>query len=474
MDPVYFSAVKLISLFKEKKLSPVELMNHIIKRYEEVNPKINAFCFTYFDEALSAAQLSEKKYFERSDDLLPLEGIPLAIKDESPIKGQYYTEGSLVYRDRMADSTSCGVERLVNSGAIIHARTTTPEFCCTSFCHTKLWGVTRNPWNLEFTPGGSSGGAAASLSAGTTTLANGSDIGGSIRIPAGACGLVGFKPPYGRNPESYPFNLDYYNHQGPLARSVEDCALMQNVMSGPHPHDIATVRPKLIIPKKFDPIKGWKIFYSMDLGYFEVDSDVIKNTKNALEKFKELGAAVEEIKLDWNKDEFESFTHAYWVHLFGNSYAHLLENHKDKLTNYAIGFASRARNSTGDKLLACNTFAGKIYEKFGPILDKCNVFVCPTNALPSIKADIDITKEDVVINGKKLTSPDMGWTMSYPFNVLSRCPVLTIPTGLAKNNIPTGIQIVGKTFDDVSVFQAANNFERIDPWYENNKKRPHL
>lgn len=143
-------------------------------------------------------------------------------------------------------------------------------------------GVTRNPWNLEFTTGGSSGGAAASLASGTSSIATGSDIGGSIRILAAACGVVGYKPPYGRNPDDPPFNLDFFCHTGPLARTVKDTILLQNVMAGPSTKDIATLRPKLRLPMEYKPIKDWKIAYSMDLNVFEVDAEVRKNTLAAL------------------------------------------------------------------------------------------------------------------------------------------------------------------------------------------------
>ena len=166
------------------------------------------------------------------------------------------------------------VERIKRAGAIIHGRSTAPEFSAAGVTHSKLWGVTRNPWNTDFTPGGSSGGAAAQLAAGTTTLANGSDIGGSIRIPASCCGVVGFKPPYGRVPEEPGMNLDFYCHEGPLARTVSDCALFENVLAGPHPKDITTLKPKLRIPAGLKGIEGWKIAYSIDLGYCEVDPEV--------------------------------------------------------------------------------------------------------------------------------------------------------------------------------------------------------
>ena len=159
----------------------------------------------------------------------------MCVKDETAMKGERSTQGSLILKDNIDTTTAPIMERALRAGAIVHGRSTAPEFSCAAVTHSKLWGVTRNPWNPDFTPGGSSGGAGAQLAAGTTTLANGSDIGGSIRIPAGCTGVVGFKPPYGRVPQDPPFNMDMYCHDGPMARTVADCALFENVIAGPHP-----------------------------------------------------------------------------------------------------------------------------------------------------------------------------------------------------------------------------------------------
>jgi len=229
----YIGAAEALAQFKARKLSPVELMQALIARAEAVEPAINAFPMTYFERALEQARAAEARYMKTDGRLRVLEGIPVAIKNETALKGERTTYGSLPFRDNVDTLDAPSVERLKRAGAIFHARSAAPEFSCAAICHSRLHGVTRNPWNRDFTPGGSSGGAAASLAAGTTTLANGSDIGGSIRIPASACGVVGFKPPYGRNPEEVPFNLDYYSHSGPLARNVEDCRLFQNVLAGP-------------------------------------------------------------------------------------------------------------------------------------------------------------------------------------------------------------------------------------------------
>ncbi len=455
----YLSASDAIAKFKSHELSPVELMQAVINRAAEVEPKINAFSFQFFDYALEAAKKSEQRYM-RGGRLRSLEGLPMAIKDESEIKGQPLTNGSLIWKNQIAQQTSFCNERLIRAGAIVHARTTTPEFSCVSFTHSKLWGVTRNPWNLYYTPGGSSGGSAAALAAGTTVLASGSDIGGSIRIPSSACGLVGFKPPYGRNPENYPFNLDFYNHAGPLARTVADCRVMQNVMAGPHAKDIASLRPKKTIPAKLDDIKGWKIAYSLDLGYFEIEQDVRENTLQAIQALREQGARCEEVKLSWTA-ECQQAAWNYLGHLFGVWIGQLTEDHADEMTNYARRFAERAQNISANDYLQSLETAGRMYEEFGPLLEKFNVFICPTLAKASVKADLDPINEKVTINGREV-EPVLGWCVTYPFNTLSRCPVMSMPSGFAKTGVPTGVQIVGKTYDDVSVFRTAAALEKAD------------
>ena len=230
----------------------------------------------------------------------------MTIKDSNAIKGEITTYGSRLYQDYRDEEDHIVVARLKRAGAILHARSATPEFSCAAFTHSLLWGVTRNPWNPDYTPGGSTGGGAAALAAGTATLANGSDIGGSIRIPASACGVVGFKPTFGRVPQSPPFNLDYYCHNGPLARTVGDCRLFQNVIAGPHKADVASIRPKQRIPALDGDISGWRIAVSMDLGYFEVDSEVQRNTLAAVEVLRGLGAQVETVDLGWSRRRGES------------------------------------------------------------------------------------------------------------------------------------------------------------------------
>jgi amidase len=471
-DLHYLSATEAIARFKARTLSPVELVRAVIERAEKVEPRINAFATTSFERALEQAEKAEAKYAKPSGRARPLEGVPLAVKDEAAIRGECTTSGSLILRDHIDTATSPVIERLLRAGAIVHARSTAPEFSCATITHSRLWGVTRNPWHPDYTPGGSSGGSAASLAAGTSTLATGSDIAGSIRIPASCCGVVGFKPPYGRVPEEPPYNLDFYCHEGPLARTVADCALMENVIAGPHPRDSATLRPKLRIPPVLRGIAGWRIGYSIDLGYCEVDADVAENTLAAIDVFRELGCEVEEVDLGWTRATLVAALN-HLGHLFGNLIARELPRHRHLLTDYARAFAEFGQTTSAEDMLDAMSVAGQMYETLGPVLERCDALICPTTAIAAIPADHDPAASEVRINGVAV-DPLLGWVMTYPFNMLSRCPVMSVPSGRARNGVPTGIQIVGRTYDDVRVFRAAAAYERAVGWLDTPARRPAL
>ena len=296
-DLHYLSATQALRMFRARTLSPVELVQAVIDRAAKVEPAINAFAETLYEQALAQARTAEARYAVGGDPPRPLEGLPVAVKEEAPIAGQKNTFGSVPLRDAVADHTAAFVQRILDAGGIVHARTTTPEFSCAPVTWSKLWGVTRNPWNPVYSPGGSSGGSGASLAAGSATLATGSDIGGSIRIPASFCGVVGFKPPYGRVPEEVIFNLDHYCHEGPLARTVSDCALLENVIAGPHPSDVVSIRPKLVIPDDLEPISGLRLALSTDLGCYEVDEEVVANTRAAAERLRDATKARTAVQL---------------------------------------------------------------------------------------------------------------------------------------------------------------------------------
>lgn len=473
-DPCYRSASELLTLFRSRDVSPVEHMRTLIARAEAVNPAINAFADTYFDEALEAARSAEARYAGTGAPPRPLEGVPVAVKDAQRIAGKRTTQGSLVFESHVDERSDPMIERLLDAGAIIHARTTTPEFCLSGTCNSRLWGKTRNPFNPQFGPGGSSGGSAAALAAGTTTLATGTDIGGSIRIPASCCGVVGYKPPHGRNPDGPPANFDRYNHCGPLTRTVRDAALVQNVVSGPHPLDHESLRETVHIPDDLGSVRGLRVAWSMDFGYVPIDAQVRSNTMRMLEVLEELGCELEEVALGWSKACDEAALAWYGSMHFGRQTIWHAKTHRHLMTQEAIAMAAFAETTTLDQMARSWEVQHGMYQTFGPIMERCDLFVCPTTSIPAVRVDHDPWDEDFTVNGIRV-NPEYGWILTHPFNMLSNCPVLSIPSGRSDTGVPTGIQIVGRTFDDVSVFRAGAALEAaVGGWFADPAARPAL
>jgi amidase len=475
-DLCYLTASEALILFRKHGLKPSELLAALKKRAAKINPAVNCLADQYWDDAMAMALAADARYGKRGSRLRPLEGVPLAVKDAQRVNGRRTTHGSLIFMEAPPDDHSDPmIERLEKAGAIIFARTTTPEFCLTGTTHSRAWGVTRNPWAPAWGPGGSSGGSGAALAAGLTTLATGTDIGGSIRIPAGCCGVVGFKPPHGRNPDGPPANFDRFNHCGPMTRSLADAALMQSVTAGPHPLDHDSLRARVKLPVKPASIKGMKVAWSLDFGYVNLDADVRRNTLLAIDQFRDLGAIVEEVDLGWTAETDSDCLHWYNMMHFGRQTAWHQKASAHLMTDYALKMAAAVnRNSTLDDVHRPWARAHQMYQTLGPVLATHDVFICPTNNVPSVKANHDPWDENFTVNGRK-ADPEYGWVMTHPFNMLHNLPVLSLPSGFASSGVPTGIQIVARPWDDARVFKAGLAYEKaVGGWYGEKKRRPRL
>ena len=460
-DLHYMPAAEALARFKRRALSPVELMAAVIARAEAVEPVINAFAARYFDEAMARAKKAEAKYAKTDGRPRSLEGLPLAVKDDTAIAGKPGTAGSLVPANQVTGPTNPSVGRLIRAGAIVHARTTCPEFVWPWVCYSKRYGVTRNPWNPAFTSGSSSGGSGAALAAGTTPLATGSDSAGSIRHPAALCGVVGFKPPFGRNPNVAAYNNDAYFHIGPMARTVADCALMQNAMAGPHPLDHNTVRPKLRIPGEPKGIAGLRIAYSIDLGCYEVHADVRRETAAAVAALAEAGAAVSEVAVDWAGEAVEA-SHAWGAHIYADDFTAAVRDHAELVCDYTPHFARYNEGVTAADFHRAMTVAGRVWwEHLGPLFRSYDAFVCPTVATHEVAADMKPWDDSLRVNGKPVGASD--WAMTSLFNMFGRCPVLAVPSGMTTGGLPTSVQIAGRPYDDVTVFRVARALEARRP-----------
>jgi Asp-tRNA(Asn)/Glu-tRNA(Gln) amidotransferase A subunit family amidase len=473
-DLHYLSAAEALARFRDRSLSPVELLDAVIARAEAVEPAVNALCHERYDAAREEARAAEARYTGRGDGPpRALEGIPLAIKEEEEVAGQPWTQGSLIYKDLVAEQSSVFAQRMLDAGAIVHARTTAPEFSCALFTHSRLHGVTRNPWNPEFGVGGSSGGSGAALAAGTTTLASGSDIGGSIRAPASFNGVVGFKPPYGRVAQAVPFNLDTYCHCGPLARTVADTALYENVLAGPDPSDIVSLRPKVVLPEAFDGVEGLRIAVSVDLdGSWPVDPEIRRNTLECAEALRAAGAVVDEVVVDVPNELVMRCTAIHFRLGFGAWIASECAAHPDEVTAYAVEFGRQMTEDTGDgAMLEKLELEARLYAPVGALLDTYDALLCPTVGMRGLVAGDDYVGHGLDVGGRRVRDYFHA-ALTPVFNIMSRLPVLNVPSGFADNGVPTGLQIAGRSYDDVTTFRIGAALERARPWLDVPERRP--
>jgi amidase len=455
----FLSATDAIKAFRSRTLSPVDLTKALIARSEKLQPQINAFTYTFYGEALAAAKMAEHAYLQ--DAARPLEGICFACKDFHAVKGQITTYGSKVLRSHRPNYTVPYVQRLLEAGAIMISRSTTPEFAYDARTNSPLWGPTRNPWNLAYSAGGSSGGSAAAVTSGMVTVADGTDGGGSIRIPAAACGVVGYKPPFGRNPSDREHPLETMLHYGPITRSVADAALMQNVTSGAHDDDVTSLRDRVTVSAKVLPMVGTRVAFSMDLGFFHVDREVRKNTLAAAEALREMGCLVKEVEVGWDWDVVRTWS-ARWAAMFAGLHGELLDRFEHDLDPDVVAYIRKGIATDAASFYRTNQVVARMYASLAPILANYDALICPTLALPSVRHEEDY--RDFRIEGQRIPLSRGGWSMTSPFNLLSQCPVMLVPTGFSSIGIPTGMQIVGRTYDDPTVFKIAAAFEAARPW----------
>jgi aspartyl-tRNA(Asn)/glutamyl-tRNA(Gln) amidotransferase subunit A len=461
-EPWELTATEALAAMRARELSPVELLESVERRADEVEPVVNALCERRRGAAQAAAEVSADRY-ARGEGIRALEGLPVALKEEVPVQGWRMRYGSLAI-DEVATETAPIAERILRAGAVVHARTTTPEFSCTGYTHSKLWGVTRNPWNPAVAAGGSSGGSGASLASGTSLLASGSDIGGSIRIPASINGVVGFKPPHGRVPTGPPFNLDRFCHDGPLARTVADCALFENVLAGPHPLDVTSLRPKLRIPTELKGIEGWRIGLSVDLGCWDVEPEVEANTRAVAAALEAAGAIVDEVEIPWDLEQVVGTARRHFAAIFGAEISSAAETFGDQLNDYAHAWAEEAQMHRDDPRSYLTGLEGEqaMWEPLGQLFRRYRAIVCPAWAVTGIPAGDSFL--GTIFDRGGPNDRQFRVFMTTPFNVLSPCPVLAVPSGTASNGVPTGVQIVARTYDDVSAFRIGAALERVRPW----------
>lgn len=463
----YLSATECLTHFQSGELSPVDVLQAQLAQIEQHDSSINAFTDLFVDQATLLALAAEERY--RTGTARPLEGITVAAKEKHYIEGQPVTEGSLAWDGFVPSENAPIIDRVLESGGIIHGRTCTPEFSIAAFTHSGRWGITRNPWNLEFSPGGSSGGSGAALAAGMTTLATASDIGGSTRGPAAFTGTVGFKAPYGRIPGIGPMSLDTYRGDGPMGRSVDDVALLANIMTGHDPRDQVSLREESTIPLGHGDISGMRIALSIDLGGFIVDPEIKKNTRELARGLEQAGAVVTEVTPRWTKDDIIAAAMPHFAQMMATMVRQTVR--KDELlSDYARGFLEQAKPVLEQSTMF-DAARGEyfIQQELARTMKGYDVLLCPTTAAVGFPAGNSLG-DGILIDGNHVSG--LEGMMTIPFNISNRCPVLAVPSGHARNGMPTGVQIVGQSYCDASVFRVGKAVETIRPWLYDEGHRP--
>lgn len=444
LDLAFTPATTLAKMIKEKEVSPVEVIRNCLERIEEVNSKLNCFCFIYAEESIEKAQDSEQAV-SAGKVLGPLHGIPVAFKDLTPTKGKTTTMGSFIYENWVPEFSASIVEKFEAAGAIIIGKTTTPEFAHSGFTHSPLWGQTRNPWNPERTPGGSSGGSGAAVASGCVPFAEGCDMGGSVRIPASFCGLFGLKPSLGRIPmDILPSLFDNISHFGPLARTIDDIALFMSVAQGPDERDIQSIVAKqdFTVPVP-DDLTRFNLAFSMDLGHLAINEDVQIAIRNALEMLRNAGANITEVELNWPPELPEVWSE-YWKVFMAAYFGDHLEAWRERIDPNVVELIEAGRAIRAVDYKRLEIARTEAWRKLSAILIRFDGLLCPvmTMAAPEVDAThLELYKIDENGTGH-------GMDLTAVFNLVGQCPALSVPAGFNEEGLPIGLQVIGQRFDD--------------------------
>ncbi|MBW2049431.1 MAG: amidase [Deltaproteobacteria bacterium] len=458
----YRSALELAGLIRSGDLSPVELMEETLKRIESVNRDLNAFVALRREEAMEEARVLGER-LAAGGDPGPLAGIPVGVKDLEDVEGMVTSFGSTAYRNNRAREDSVQVARLRRAGAIVVGKTNTPEFGFTGFTRNRLYGVTRNPWNMDRTPGGSSGGAAAAVASGMVPLATGSDAGGSIRIPASYSGCFGIKPTFGRIPFGpaplLPMTRTWT--LGPLTRTVADAALYLDCAAGYDPADPASLPgPRVSFLRSLeDPLPELRIGFSPTLGYARVQGEVMTLVEKAAGSFEQMGHRVE----IWEgelPDVSGAWSHLMNLELFG-LIRRDLDRIRPELGHTLLRSLNTAPSLSVNDLLRIQEVRTRLNRVLWEYFDGFDLLLTPTMPTVAFAAKGPPPAE---IDGHPI--PLLGAVaFTYPFN-LSGHPAATIRAGLTESGLPVGLQIVGPMHGDDLVLRAARAYERSYPWNE--------
>ena len=454
---VYLSATELVGLFRRKALSPVEVTEAVLRQIEQFDGLLNSFTVVDGEGAIESARQAEQRWM-KGEPIGLTDGVPATVKDVMLSRGWPSLKGSrTVSRDQPWDEDSPAVARLREHGAVLLGKTTMAEFGWKATGDSPLTGITRNPWNPDFTPGGSSSGAAASAAAGMGALAVGTDGGGSVRIPCAFTGLVGFKATFGRVPSYPPNPMGLLVNVGPMTRTVADAALLLSVLSGADDRDPYSLPPD---PSSFDGsvaegVRGLRIAYVPSFDGVTVDAEVASAVDTAAKEFIELGANLDTIA------SIDELPRQAFLVLWSAGLAYLGRSLTDAQRALLDPGLERMLRE-GEQLSAADFVAAdfmrsEFSRRMARLHRQYDLLLTPTVATPALPVGCDL-------RDPQREKHFLDWApFSYPFN-LTRQPAITVPCGLTTTGLPIGLQIVGRRYDDALVLRAAAAFEARHPY----------
>lgn len=461
-DVLDWSATRVLGAIKAREVSVSEVVDASLERAEQAQEDCNCFTAIFAEQSRDQALRADEMLAQDGDACAgPIFGLPIGIKDFTPTKGQLTTSGSVLLKDHIATRDAVVAERLKKAGGIVIGKTTTPEFAHSGMTSSPLWGATSNPWDTTRSSGGSSGGSGVAVTRKAVYLAEGSDMGGSIRIPASFCGCVGLKPSKGRIPmDALGSVFDHISHFGPLARSVDDAALFLKITQGAFEPDIQSQRNPMPIPDLLQSdAKGLRLAISPDLGIYNVDPEIVANLKESVSALEDAGAQVDWVDLDWPVDYIKHWED-YWGVFLAAQFGHHLEQHRDRMDPELVGLME-----AGMKIDAVTMERGAIvrteqWHKMAELFETYDALICPTTAKVAPPVNANESDFTTFCDNGRYNALDM----TAIFNNVSVCPAIAVPNGFTKAGLPTSVQAVGRRFDDPMVLRIAKCLEARAPW----------
>ncbi|MGZ8500661.1 MAG: amidase [Candidatus Binatia bacterium] len=456
-DLCFISARELVASIRCRSISAREVMAAFLAQIARLNPKINAIVAKLPDEeCLTLADEADRR-IARGEAVGPLHGLPFAFKELDPVVGFPMTRGSLIFKDFMPTEDSVLAERLRLAGVMPIGKTNISEFGMGSHSYNEVYGTTLNPYDLTKSAGGSSGGAGAALAAGLLPLASGSDLGGSLRNPAGFNNIVALRPSVGLVPTA-PVALPFlgFTVKGPMARSVADTAFLLSVMAGADPRDPACYPsdPRVFAEPLDREFKDVRVAWCPDLGGLPLDRRVRAVLAVQRQTFVDLGCAVEDAVPDLSGADEVFLTLRAWN--YWHTLGPLLERHRNKMKPEAVWQIELGRNLTGDDIARAMHLHGDLIQSVRLFQEKYEFVICAVNQVPPFDATLDWPHE---IDGVKMATY-LDWMKSAYRITSTFCPAISVPAGFTSEGLPVGIQIVGCYRNDLGVLQLAHGFEQ--------------